>query len=254
MFKDVASLFSRLNLKPREIKVYLACLHHKEGMFVHEIVRETRIHRSTVDVVLQRLISLDFINKIKVERRYKFFAQSPEAVLFRQEEITEDLRKIIPLLGKLGQSSDKTEIRFFEGREGIRQIYDDILMRLKFSEGEGRQLVSFASGLNVVKTFPEIQKQFIDKRIKMGVWYRAIVPSTSTGAAEYKPDKKSLREIKAIDDRKFPFKATFETYADSVMIYSPIKPYGGVVIRNQHIADSMRSLFRLVWELLPDSA
>ena len=44
----------------------------------------------------------------------------------------------------------------------------------------------------------------------------------------------------------------FETYADSVMIYSPNKPFGGVVIRNQKIADSMRALFYLVWNLLPD--
>lgn len=252
MFKDVMTLFTRMSLKPKDTKVYLSCLHHKEGLFVHEIVKETRVNRSTVDVILQRLINLDFINKVKVERRYKYFAQSPETILFKQEEIVNDLRKVMPVLSKLGSQKEETEIRFFEGRDGIRQIYDDMLLRLKFAEGDSRQIVSFVTGTDSLKSFPDMQKQFIDKRIKSGTWYRAIIPHSSIHLSEYSNNPASFRAVKSVDDKKFPFKATFETYADSVMIYSPVKPFGGVVIRNQRIADSMRSLFYLVWGLLPE--
>ena len=86
----------------------------------------------------------------------------------------------------------------------------------------------------------------------MGVWFRGITPRSAVEVFEYKKDASFLRDIKQVDGKKFPFKATFEAYADSVMIYSPTKPFGGVVIRNHKIADSMRSLFYLVWDLLPD--
>lgn len=253
MFKDITGLFSRLGLKPKDTKVYLACLHHKDGLFVHEIVHETKIHRSTVDVILQRLTQLDFINRVKVGPRYKFFAQSPETILFKQEEIVGDLRTLLPMLSKIGATKEETEIRFFEGRDGIRQIYDDVLMRLKFAEGDSKQIVSFVSGTEALKSFPDMQKQFIDKRIRMGVWYRAVVPYTSITAREYAAHPPSLRDVRPVDEKSFPFKVTFETYADSVMIYLPVKPYGGVVIRNQRIADSMRSLFYLVWKMLPET-
>ena len=66
-------MFARMSLKQKDTAVYLACLHFKEGLFVHEIVKQTQIKRSTVDVILQRLIDLNFINRVKVGGRYKFF-------------------------------------------------------------------------------------------------------------------------------------------------------------------------------------
>lgn len=252
MFQDVSSALARLHLKPKDSAVYVALLKSREGLFVHELVSVTKIKRSTVDVILQRLIDLNFASKVQVGSRYRFFAQSPEAVLFRQEEAVSDFRALLPFLSRLGAPQEQTEIRFFEGRKGVRQIYDDVLMKLKFSEGDGRELVSFSSGADMLKIFPDMQKQFIDKRIRMGVGYRAIVPESALSAPEYRTDEKALRRIKAIDDQKFPFRVAFEVYADSVLIFSPRTPVGGVIIRNEAVASSFRSLFRLVWGLLPD--
>ncbi len=252
MFQDVVMMLSRMGLKDKDGTVYLVCLHFKDGLFVHEIVKETKLKRSTIDVILDRLIDQGFMNKVKVGNRFKYIAQSPEAILFKQEEVLEDFRTILPMLSKLGAEKGETEIRFFEGKKGLKQIYDDILLKLKFAEGDGRQLIGFTSGIDVMKVFPNIQKNFIDKRIKIGVPYKSIVPTTSKNVKQYITDASELRAIKNIDSKKFPFKSTFEIYADSVMIYSPHKPFGGVVIRNEKIADSMRALFYLVWNLLPD--
>lgn len=251
MFQDVLGLLGRMGLKPRDGAVYVALLHHREGMFVHEIVTQTKIKRSTVDVVLTRLQEVGFVQKIKTGARYRYLAKSPEAILFHQEQVTEDFKSMLPILTRLGSDTGETEVRFFEGAKGIAQIHDDMLLRLKFAEGDRRQLISFSSGADVMKLFPDMQKIFIDKRIKMGVPYRAITPMSAQRFHEYATDAKSLREAKFVDDKKFPFKATFETYADSLMICSYTKPVGGVVIRNMKIADSMRSLFTLVWSLLP---
>ncbi len=252
MFQDVVMMLSRLGLKEKDGSVYLVCLHFKEGLFVHEIVKETKLKRSTVDVVLERLIELGFMNKIKIGRRFKYIAQSPEAMLFKQEEVLEDFRTILPMLSNLGAQKGETEIRFFEGRKGLTQVYDDILMKTKFATGDHRKLVGFSSGVDFIKVFPKIQKDFINKRIKMGVDYQSIVSTKSIGVDEYMTDPSQLREIKHVDSNLFPFKSVFEIYADSVMIYSPQKPIGGVIIRNEKIADSMRSLFYLVWNLLPN--
>ena len=252
MFQDVALMFTKMGLKEKDAAVYLVCLHFKEGLYVHEITKKTKIKRSTVDVILERLIYEGYISKIKVGNRYKYFAQNPESILFKQEEILENFRAILPALSRLSGQKGETEIRFFEGKKGIREIHDDILLRLKFSEGREREIVSFVSATDTRKIFPDMQSRFVDKRVKMGVWFKGITPQSSANVFEYKNDPEYLRVVKHVDDKKFPFKATFETYADSIMIYSPTKPFGGVVIRNHKIADSMRSLFYLVWDLLPE--
>lgn len=253
MNNNALSILNRIGLKDKDAKVYLACLRFRGGLYVKDIVKETSLVRSTVDVIIDRLIEKGFLNKVKVENRFKYIAQRPEAVLFRQEELLRDFKEIVPDLSLLGGENANSEIRFFEGEDGFREIHRDILMKLKFSKGKGRQLLSFTSGLDVLNIFPDLQKRFIEKRVEMGVQYRCIVPMSSTSVYEYQSAPEVMREIKSIEEEKFPFKVTLEIYSDSVMIFSPRKPYGGAVITNPEISSSMRALFELVWSLLPDS-
>lgn len=250
MFQDIMGLLRRLGLKDNEAQVYLTCLHARQGLYVHQIVSQTKQKRSSIDVILKRLVQDGYVDRVKTGNRYQYLPTRAETLLFRHEQLTEDLRNAVPILSRLSHSDEQTDVRFFEGREGVRKIYDDVLLRLKFAEGERKSLLSFSNGANMMRVFPDMQKRFIDKRIQMGVWYKSIVPQSSIKQSEYATDENQLRLIKAIDDQKFPFHVSIETYADSLMIYSPEKPYGGVVIRNMRIADSMRSLFNLVWSLL----
>lgn len=55
--------------------------------------------------------------------------------------------------------------------------------------------------------------------------------------------------MKFVPDR---FQTEIAVYADSVMLYSPVKPIGGVIIRNEKTANSMRALFNMLWRLLPE--
>lgn len=251
IFQDVGILLSQIGLKDKEAKIFMACLTSREGLYVHEIVEKSKLKRSTVDLVLKRLLAGSYITKIKIEARYKYFAEAPETILFRQERVVEELRDVLPLLAKMNiADGQETEIRFFEGTEGIKRVYEDIHLALKILPPDKRELLSFSSGLDVIKIFPDIQKSFIEKRVKLGAWYKAISPQNSESVQEWMNDTKSLRQIKYIDEHKFPFRVTFEIYSNSVMIYAPTKPIGGVIIKNAKIASSMRSLFYLVWEML----
>jgi sugar-specific transcriptional regulator TrmB len=253
MYKDIMNLLGRLGLKDRESRVYLACLKYKDGLFVYEIAKETRITRSTVDFIVKRLLQRGFLNKVKVGRRLRYFAQDPEAVLFRQKQLVEELEQVAPILSGLGGQRKDMDIFYFEGAHGFRQVQNDILLNLKFAEGEKKRLLGFYSGLDYLKIFPDAHKAFISRRIKMGVWGYAIATRSSAGKAEWSNDPKYLRQFKFVSEEDFPFRMIVEIYADNVMLYSPVKPVGGVVIRNDKIADSMRALFNLVWTLLPES-
>lgn len=251
MFQDVIHSLSQIGLKDKDAQIYLLCLHHKAGLYVHEIVKETGIHRSTVDLALSRLVADGYINKVKVGPRYKYIAESADTVFAQKEQALGHFKELLPMLSKLGANKGETEVKFFEGRKGLEAMYADSLAQTKFAEGEKRHVFAFAHGAQTFKAFPEVQSRYIDKRVKAGVWYYCIAPQSSLQSAPtFTNDEKALREVKGVPDENFPFKVTMETYADSVMIFSPIKPYGGVVIRNAPIADSMRALHKLVWGLV----
>ncbi|MDP9126696.1 MAG: BlaI/MecI/CopY family transcriptional regulator [Pseudomonadota bacterium] len=252
MHKDVMTLLTRMGLKDRERRIYMACLKYKDGMFIYELAQETRITRSTVDLTVRRLVQSGFLNKVKVGRRLRYFALAPEAVLFRQKQLAEDWEQLVPLLSNIAGQKKDMEILHFEGVDGLRRVYEDILLQLKFANGRKRDLLSFSSGVNIVRIFPNIQKAFINKRIKTGAWFRAISTQESSLVPEWMNNAKQLRAVKYIPEKNFQLSMTTDIYGDNVMMYSPVPPVGGVIIRNEKIADSMRALFNLMWRLLPE--
>lgn len=249
MFQDISQIFGRLGLKRPDVHVLMACLHHKDGLFVHEICATTKINRSTVYLSLKRLLAKNYISALKVGGRYKYFAEKPDAIIFQQEQLLEDLLAIKPILSKLGSQTGETEIRFFEGVAGIKQIYRDRLLKTKFSRNQ--EILSFSSGHDITKLVPEFESLVVRQRIKQRIGIRVIAPENSKSHSPWKNNKTEMRSVKYFDEKSYPFSVSLEIYGDSVAIYSPSKPVGGVIIRNAKISNSLRSLFNLVWALLP---
>jgi predicted transcriptional regulator len=250
MFRDVLSLLGRMGLRDSESRIYMVCLASEQGLFTHEIVRQTKIKRSTVDVMVKRLLQQNFLTKIKVGRRFQYQAQKPEALLYRQEELLGEWRDVVPFLKKIHAPQTKTEVLFFEGADGFRQVHEDILLHLKFVDPEKRELFSLSSADDFMKLFPDLEKAFINKRLKHKISYRALATETKHTRKIWASDLKQLRTTKFIAD-KLDFRGDISIYADNVAIYSTTKPLGGVVIRNPALASSLRSLLNFVWDLVP---
>ena len=250
MFQDVIYLLQNLGLKQNDAKVFVTCLHFKEGLFVHEIVKETKLKRSSVDLIIERLLAQGFLTKVKIGARYKYLAENPETLLFKQEQLLEDFKSLVPVLSKLGSTSSETEIKFYEGVEGLRQIYRDMFLKLKFASDSKRELLTVSHGAEMMRAIPDIYKVFIDKRIEESVPIRILAPQNASDVRGWENDPVELRSVKYFDSQQFPFDSNFEIYADSITISSLKKPIGGIVLTNPRIAESMRSLFNLLWSLL----
>ncbi len=251
MFQDAMHTLQKLGLKPTDIRVLLTCMSKKDGHFIAELCTTTKIKRSTVYSSLKRLLDGGYVTKIRVGNRWKYYAESPESLVTRHEMLLDDLKDLAPLLKRLTSVQSQTEIKFYEGIDGLRKAYESILISMKLApEGEERNLLGFTSGADVQKVFTDWQKQFINKRLKLGSWFKVIAPESSKGVKHFESDAKNLRESRTIPDAQFPFKIALEICGDSVFIYSAIQPVGGVIIRNAQIAESMRVLFLYVWGTL----
>lgn len=251
MFQDTAHTLGRLGLKPVDIRILLTCMSKKEGHFIAALCKTTNIKRSTVYLSLKRLMDEGYVTKVRVGNRWKYYAESPESLVARHEMILEDLKDLAPFLKRLTSAQGQTEIKFYEGIDGIRKAFESILISMKFAvAGDEKNLLAFTSGVDVDRVFSDWQKQFIDKRIKLGAWYKVIAPESSKNLKHFKTDHKNLREGRYIPDKQFPFKIGLEICGDSVFIYSAVSPVGGVIIRNSQIAESVRVLFLYMWGTL----
>lgn len=252
MFQDVLHALSQLGLNQYDVKVYLACLHYKEGLFVHEITKETKIKRSTVYLAIKRLMEEGYLTKIKVGNRFKYFAERPEVLVLKHEKHLEELKTVAPLLARLGAQPSETEVKFFEGPGSIKQILRNAYLDLKLCDDPDKRVhYAFSSGETMLKVYPEMKTDYIAKRVQLGVTYKSITPMSSRNNPAWTVEPKELREVRYYNDTDFPFEIMFETFVDSVYFFSPRKPAGGVLIKNSRIAASVRNLHRLLWSLLP---
>jgi len=144
-FNDVSEIFEQFGLDEKEIKVYLACLQSSDGLFVSEISEVTTIKRSTVDVVLKRLIKQGFINFFVTGRRNRYQAEKPEKLMFGFENTLRDFKNMIPFLTPGTSGNKQQKIRFYYGKESLFQMLNDVIITLKLSKLEHKEVLTVAA-------------------------------------------------------------------------------------------------------------
>jgi sugar-specific transcriptional regulator TrmB len=249
MIESIVDVLNKIGLKENEVRVYLTCLENKQGLFIYEITSLTKLKRSSVNLILDRLIQKGFLTHHFDGSRKKFSAESPESLVFQLEESTKDLRGLIPLLRFVSGNNKKTKIRFFEGKEGVEKIYADTLLTIRVQKTKS-ELLAISSGEDVFQASPTHQKQFIDKRIKEQIPIRWIAPESKISRELDKTSSKEFRKMKFFDSKKYQFHIEIDVYADSIAIISLSKEPSGVIIEDKILSESFRSLFNLLWNSL----
>lgn len=253
MRRDIIQVLSQFGLKASEQKVYLTCLAHGDGLFAQEIADKAGIKRSSVDLVIERLITDGFLAKTRVSRRYRYVAQDPETILFRKEQLLDDFKNLIPFLNRLNASSEETDIRFFEGMEGIRQMYQQGMVYLRMCEKQDQYILAITSGYDLTKMIPDFEKFWVKRRVQSKIPVRILAPKSSETVATMTNDPKKFRSVKHFDDSTLPYRIGIEIFSKGMVgIFSVSKPIRGIVIKDAGMATSFTCLFELLWNNLPD--
>lgn len=237
-----------LGFSDKEAKVYLALLELGESP-VQQISDKAKVNRATTYVVLEALQKRGLVTTVEKDKKVIFAAESPRALtrLFRaqEEELKtkhEEFKKVFPELEALfNLSSEKPTVRFFEGQEGVRAIYDDMI---ESGEKVVRDIYSLEYSEQVKALFPKQEyDDFLKKRKELGITIRSIYTS-ETGPYEGFQLK---GERRFVPKEKFPFSADILIYADRVTLTTLKGKLISVIVQSQDIADTMRLVFELAW-------
>lgn len=249
--QDTIEIMQKIGLKENETRVYFVCLEFDRGLQVQEIADQTKIKRSTVNLILDRLLEKNCITFHLEGSRKVFTAEAPERILNSFEENLADFRGIIPLLRKKAEQSKSAKIRFFESQEGVENIYADTLLTLKMSHETNKELLAISSGKDVFRVMPNHQRRFIDKRVQEGIPIRWIAPENEEDRSFEEGSPEALREMRFFDPKKYPFEIEIDVYANKVALTNldESEPRG-FIIEDKGLSKSFRSLFNLLWDSL----
>lgn len=135
----------------------------------------------------------------------------------------------------------KPTVRYYEGEEGIREVFEDVYAP------KDEPVYGCVDLDKSDEAFPEyIKKHLIPKRVKNGVQAVTILADSPSARAITKQDIRQLRVSHLVDQKEYPLPAEIDIYEDKVaMMTFQKKDFVAVIIENADIAQSLRSIFRL---------
>lgn len=248
------SQLRKLGFSEKEAKVYLAAL-ELGAETAQEISRKAGVNRATTYVILQILIKRGLASTFEKGKKTFFAAESPDQIdhLLRKqsEEIFEqrrDLERIIPELRALNNlAENKPKVRFFEGRDGILSMYEEVYRKASRES----QFYEFLSLDKALAVFPDYPSTSMLQRLKRNIAWQVIYTSRD-GPQAYFDDPKIKSFAKHLKPEKYPFETSILIAPELnwVVISSFSRGLSGVIIENPELAKTMESMFHFMWDTL----
>lgn len=233
-----------------EADAYLTLLRTAGAQPASVIANRMNINRTTAYKALINLAGTGLATKTMRHGIICFFAEDPEDSL---KNLIEEKRRVLDdansavmdalpslIVGEEG-SPHLPKIRYYEGIEGLKQIYELVLK-------EGVDYYRYGDITKIYSTLGEYVDEFIKKRNKLGITAHAIMPYHKRSEELYKKDKDELRKALYIPQDLFPIEGEVRIFGSKVAIMSlkqdsPI----GVVIESDIVARMFKSIFMLTW-------
>jgi sugar-specific transcriptional regulator TrmB len=235
-------------LTENEAAVYLASLEMGETS-VSRLAKKAGVKRTTTYLVLDSLKEKGLINTIKKNKMLAFYAEDPRKIHEMLEKRKENIDKIMPQLLAFSNLIDKKpEIRYFDGTDGIKEVYRD---SLKYPDREMLTWYSETYSTHFDEKF--FFEDYIPKRIKKKIWVRAILPDNEIIRKLISSDEEHLRKSKLIAKEKYHISIEMNMYGNNKVGIVSYQEQFGIIIESQKIYDSLKNIFEIMWELLPEN-
>lgn len=233
-------------LNGNEATVYLAIL-ELGSTNIAMLTKETKLPRSTVYSVLATLEPTGLVFTYLRKKTRMYTAHDPSIILKKAKERVALIEEALPELNDLYRSSQShPQIRYFQGRSEIREMYDGILkMRgLKMYD----IICSEEAWLEMGQSFAE---RFKSKRAEKKIMTRLILGHSPPALARKRAEEETYSEVKIIPPG-LHWSATAGCYIfeDRVIFLGYKKEHIAVEIQSKEIAQLMQMNFEFMWRFL----
>jgi sugar-specific transcriptional regulator TrmB len=248
---DFIQQLTSLGLKDKEAAVYLSCLELGASP-VQKIAKKAQVVRATTYVILETLMSMGLATKYKEGKKTMFSASAPLQLLRlleKEEEVIaekqQEMEKILPELQMLAKaSSGKPSVRYFDGKEGLRAIRQELLVYMNPKD----VIYNFTPADYLTGVFPD-DTNYI-QRAARGIYAKTLFTTTSETLKKdwFLKANSKYTERRYITPDKFPVSVGMTIYGDRIAMGSFTGNLFGVIVESEQMAKMMRSLFELAWE------
>lgn len=238
---SVVQLFEQSGFGAKEARVYAALLLLGEADATR-IAVAAKVKRTNVYPLLEHLKKRGYVSEVEGRKVRSFSPADPTKVFRHLESSAKLFREMLPFLqAYVARGGTKPRIQYYEGKSAVTSVFREI------SQFPEACFISSIARLQHV--FPEDvrlwEQIYVSNRFKIHA--RALHTDTP-------PDHTFIQKIegKRYEARFLPkgvdLTIDFSLYGENMAISSVTKDPFIVVIESKDLADSMRTIFDLLWK------
>jgi sugar-specific transcriptional regulator TrmB len=243
--QKLLNILVELGLNEHEAKVYLAAVSLGSATILN-ISKAAEIKRTTVYSIIESLKQKGLMNIVQKGFKKQYSALSPERLEIMIENRREEFKKNLPeLLSLYNFKENESMIKYYEGLNGIKNIYEELIKDIKPSD-----YYLVISDTQKWKGIDEPYfNKFMERRFKKGIKAQMIFQDTEGALKQI--GKFPNEEIKILPpDIKFNVSLTITPR--KLLFFQITHPIMAMVIENKNIIEMHKELFEIIWKSIKD--
>ncbi len=226
----------QIGLEAREADVYIQLL-KKPRQTATEIAKRTKINRTVVYSVLDKLIEKGLVSYILIKEKKHFSANNPRTLGDFLKDKERVFNEVLPALELIKENKNEpVKVEVFEGVKGEIAVLKDIIK-------EGKNYVSFGDDGSWIKISETLVEQYLRQIVEKGIREKVLL----------KQGTKLIGNLKNSEIRYLPKNLIMNTittiYGDKVAISIFEEPYFIILIKSKSLANTYRSFFNILWKI-----
>ncbi len=243
-----------IGLTEDQIVIYMTLLEYGSAQAARISIL-SKLKRSFVYKILHQLIDLGLAEKDESGKVAKFTPTHPSIIKEMFNSKLESLEKargslddtLDEMVSKYNLISGKPNVQFFEGKKGLKKVYEDII-----STKKDISLFRSAHDKDHTETLSLIQNQ-LKKQASYHIKTKAITPEKDGSKnAIITGDDTNLVERRVLKKSEFSIPAQIIVFGNKVGITSFKNGIFTTIIDNKDISESFQKIFDQLWDKSKD--
>lgn len=239
-------LLEDIGLTKIQARTYLELIKSSRGS-APSIASLTNESRTNTYKVLDRLCQLGLATKDSMGKKNQYYPTSPAALerLIQSQAAAVSLRErklhaaLPSMLDFFFAHSERPSIRYFQGKEGLRQIFGDMLKT-------GKTIHLLRSPADVSFYDEAFFADFRKRRAKLNIKTYALTPNVPSAVHDQAMDLKNKFFRTWLPPDMYTASVEWDVYGNKVALISYGEEAVGIIIESAQIAESFRQVLALV--------
>jgi len=236
---DIPEILADIGLGDSDARIYVALLELGEST-VLPIAKKSGLQRTYCYDVLQRLVDRGLASYFVKNGRRRYAAEDPIVIERLYKERGQRLSAAVPELRSLyGRAPGRPKVRFYEGREGLLSIYEEL--------ARARSYCAISSPDHIAAALGKYFLQLARRLAESGVRGRELITKHAKDIPYLKHFDPEHQEFRLLPEG-MRLEIDMVIFNDKLALISYGRDIHAITIESQAIVSAQLAMFDLLWK------